>query len=264
MAKIHHKYVVLICATEEWRGTKNAFPTERIYSSVWGEWFVTKLEIGKANENVLFFHSDWGKIAAAGSTQYVIDHWSPQLLINLGTCGGFKGETKRGTVILVNRTIVYDIIDRMKDAETELSYYTTELDLSWIRNRYPQKVVLAPMLTADRDVGPQDVRDLRTRFGAIAADWESGAIANVAVRNRTKCLILRGVSDLVGEDGGEAYEGNIQLYVEGTKKVISNLITHLPRWLRLAQADQFKPTVKKFSSRRVDPLSRRKPFLDRN
>ena len=41
----------------------------------------------------------------------------------------------------------------------------------------------------------------------MALDWESGAIAWVAARNQTRCLILRGVTDLVGEAGDEAYDG---------------------------------------------------------
>jgi hypothetical protein len=32
---------------------------------------------------------------AAGATQYVIDRHDPEILINLGTCGGFAAETGR-------------------------------------------------------------------------------------------------------------------------------------------------------------------------
>ena len=44
------------------------------------------------------------------------------------------------------------------------------------------------------------------------------------------CLILRGVTDLVGEDGGEAY-GNIELFRERTKTVMRELFRQLPGWL---------------------------------
>ncbi|RPI83169.1 MAG: hypothetical protein EHM41_16570 [Chloroflexi bacterium] len=45
-----------------------------------------------------------GKISAAASTQYIIDRWNPDLLINLGTCGGFEGCIERGAVVLVEKT----------------------------------------------------------------------------------------------------------------------------------------------------------------
>lgn len=72
---------------------------------------------------------------------------------------------------------------------------------------------------------------LKARFGAVAGDWESGAIAWVATRNGVRCLILRGVSDLVGGGCGDAYGGNVQVYVDGAAAVMRSLIEHLPAWL---------------------------------
>ncbi|HXV97174.1 MAG TPA: hypothetical protein VEC93_02040, partial [Anaerolineae bacterium] len=85
--------------------------------------------------------------------------------------------------------------------------------------------------SADRDLLPEDIPRLKAQFGAAAGDWESGAIAWVAARNETRCLILRGVTDLVGGSGGEAYEGNIHVFVEGTKEVLKQLVEALPAWL---------------------------------
>jgi len=70
------------------------------------------------------------------------------------------------------------------------------------------------------------------RYGASAADWESGAIAWVAARNQRRCLILRGVSDLVGVDGGEAYS-EPSAFVAGTQTVMQQLLDSLPDWLRI-------------------------------
>ncbi|MGQ9554822.1 MAG: 5'-methylthioadenosine/S-adenosylhomocysteine nucleosidase family protein [Anaerolineae bacterium] len=72
---------------------------------------------------------------------------------------------------------------------------------------------------------------LRERYGAVAGDWESGAIAWVAARNGTRCLILRGVSDLVGSSGGEAYAGNIEAFAAGAQAVLARLVHALPEWL---------------------------------
>ena len=80
---------------------------------------------------------------------------------------------------------------------------------------------------------------LTERYSAVAADWESGAIAWVAQRNKTHCLILRGVSDLVGADGGEAY-GNLELFQDRTRTIMSRLLEQLPGWLRESSPDRFK------------------------
>ena len=41
----------------------------------------------------------------------------PGCSFNLGTCGGFEGEIERGTLLLVERTLVYDIFEQMGDCD---------------------------------------------------------------------------------------------------------------------------------------------------
>jgi len=77
----------------------------------------------------------------------------------------------------------------------------------------------------------EEIPDLKDRFGAIAGDWESGAIAYVANRNRVKLLILRGVSDIVGHTGSQAY-GNIMYFQESAEKILKYLLSNLPEWIK--------------------------------
>ena len=87
------------------------------------------------------------------------------------------------------------------------------------------------MLSGDRDLFCKDINALKQKYGAIAGDWESGSIAWVANKNQTPCLILRGVSDLVGENSGQAYDGNIDLFYRNTQVVMNELLKSLPEWL---------------------------------
>ena len=102
--------VVLVSANIEWQAIRRIHAETEFNQSPLGEWFATK--VGGEATPVLFFHGGWGKTAAAASTQYLIDRCSPSLLINLGTCGGCRGDIERETIILVERTIVYDIHGR--------------------------------------------------------------------------------------------------------------------------------------------------------
>lgn len=223
------RVIVLISANIEWQALQRILPHETNHSP-YGEWFPLELEIAGGKEPVLFFHGGWGKIAAAGSTQYVIDRWAPDLIVNLGTCGGFEGTIERGTIILVDRTVVYDIIEEMADYDEHIAHYATDIDLSWLGGDFPQEVRRTLLVSADRDLQPEEIPALQARFGAVAGDWESGAIAWVANRNQTRCLILRGVTDLVSRTGGEAYN-NIALFAENTSLMIQSLINALPSWL---------------------------------
>jgi adenosylhomocysteine nucleosidase len=217
--------VVLISANAEWRAVKEILTPAELQASPFGEFFVSP--------SATFFHGGWGKISAAATTQYAIDHFAPGLLVNLGTCGGFAGRATPGTVLLVEKTIVYDILEQMGDPDEAIADYTTRLDLAWLGEPLPRPVRRSLLVSGDRDIVAADIPQLVEKYGAVAADWESGAIAWVAQRNKVRCLILRAVTDLVGEDGGEAY-GKIELFQARTLTVMRTLIGQLPDWLAAA------------------------------
>lgn len=232
MSAESHPTIVLISADIEWRVIRGLLTGVEIQNSPYGEWFLTDLD---AEIPLLFFHGGWGKIAAAGSTQYVIDRWHPALLINLGTCGGFAGEVERSEILLVERTLVYDIIEQMGDFEEHIAHYTTDIDLSWLHEPYPQMVRRSLLVSGDRDLLVEDLPGLKERYGAVAGDWESGAIAFVAARNHTRVLILRGVSDLVSPVGSQAY-GDLQYFADSTRAIFEQLLVALPLWAAQALA----------------------------
>ncbi|WP_129598892.1 5'-methylthioadenosine/S-adenosylhomocysteine nucleosidase [Anaerophilus nitritogenes] len=228
------KVVVTIAANIEWETVCDVFKGVSLNNSPYGQWFLTNIKVKEKLEPVIFFQGGWGKVCAAGSTQYIIDHFSPNILINLGTCGGFKGYIQTGDIVLVDRAIVYDIFEEMGDPSEEIDYFTTDIDLSFLDGDYPHKVTKTLMLTGDRDLQPKELKYLHETFGGVVGDWESGAIAWVAKRNETKLLILRGVSDIVGEDGGEAY-GKINVFEENATKIMKKLIQNLSNWIEIGK-----------------------------
>jgi adenosylhomocysteine nucleosidase len=225
-------FVVLISADAEWRVIRNCFPQTRPYHSPYGEWFTYSYrEIPILRKPIVFIHGGWGKVAASGSTQYAISRWHPKMIINLGTCGGFEGEIDKEEIILVEKTIIYDIFEQMGDPTEHIKHFSTEIDTSWLNPPLPLQVKRTLLVSGDRDLFCDDIPSLKTKYGAIAGDWESGAIAWVANKYHTRCLILRGVTDLVGETGGEAYDGNVSYYYENTDLIMKKLIESLPLWL---------------------------------
>ncbi len=219
------KIVVLVSAITEWLATKEVLRPHNLQSTPYGESFVATLD----GREFTFFHAGWGKAASAGGMQYVIDHYAPELTVNLGTCGGFDGEVSLDDVILVERTFVYDIVELMGDFGAVPDYYASNLDLDWLPGSYPYPVRRGTLASADSDLPPDRISQLKA-LGAIAADWESAALAWVAQKNGARLLILRAVSDLVSEAGGEAYD-NIALFKERTKGIMCRLIDQLPGWV---------------------------------
>ena len=117
----------------------------------------------------------------------------------------------------------------MGDCNSAPDYYASNLNLTWLPDSYPFLVRQGTLASADSDLHPEKITQLKTQ-GAIAADWESAALAWVAQKNGARLLILRAVSDLVSEQGGEAYD-NFDLYKERTKGIMCRLIEQLPDWI---------------------------------
>ncbi len=229
--------VVIVSSDTEWRVSRpeilRAFPgvVPCAGSSPYGEAIGGDIKVGEQRLHLVFLHGGWGKINAAASAQYAIDRWRPNVLINLGTCGGFEGVVELGEILLVTRTIVYDIVEQMSDPDAAIAHYISDLDLAWLQRPFPQPVRQGWLVSADRDLIGAEVSDLHRRFGALGGDWESGAIAHVAKRNGLACLILRGVTDLVGESGSEAYDGTLEVFTRRAAEVMRVLITSLDQWL---------------------------------
>jgi len=219
--------VVLVSADTEWKVVAARYPGKAVAGGTpYGEYILPGGELG----SVVLFHGGWGKIAAAGSTQYAIARWKPELLVNIGTCGGFEGDVAKGEILLVNKTVVYDIVEQMGDAAEAIRDYSTVLDLSWLDAKRPAGLRETLLVSGDRDIVTSEIPMLRKTYGAVAADWESGAIAYVAKANGVPLLILRGVSDITGATGGEAY-GNEAAFEAGARLIMNRLLDDLPSWI---------------------------------
>jgi adenosylhomocysteine nucleosidase len=194
------RLLVMISANAEWKVLRAQIPGEVVHDTPYGEWFVHRL----AGEPVVFFHGGYGKVAAAGSTQYAIDRWHPALIVNLGTCGGFGPDRKVGDVVLASQTTIYDIVELMGDAAETIADYQTRLDTARWPARLAGRVTIGPIVSGDRDLDPAAVAGLAAAYHTGFGDWESGAIAWVASHNHTRVMILRGITDLVDAPGGDA------------------------------------------------------------
>lgn len=222
--------VILICAGSEWRGAQSLLPSEETGTSPFSDWCAGGLPGSSNEERMIFLHTGWGKIAAAGAAQYAIDRWHPRLIVNLGTCGGFEGKVEQGEIIIAERTVVYDIVELMGDRRSAIDHYAVEIDLAWWNDETSSPTRRAPLVSADRDLHAEEMEALHAEYGAVAGDWESGAIAWTAHCNGVPLLVARGVSDIVGPTGGEAY-GAQHLFVDRCPAIMEKLLANLPDWI---------------------------------
>lgn len=215
-------FCIIISAGTEWRAILPYYPDAELQPSPYGDYFGASID----GKDVIFLHSGWGKVASAGATQFAIDRWEPRLLINLGTCGGVEGLVDLQEVILAKETVIYDIIEGMSSYEDAIKHYSVPANLEWLGSDMPIKVRRLKQFSADRDIRPEDVSGILKDFGAVAADWESGAFAWVCERNKRDWMVIRVVTDLVNKHEGEAL-GNADVWRQRTRELMPKLLKYL-------------------------------------
>lgn len=192
------KLVIQICAELEWESTKNILKAtrDRLRRQPFGEYF--QHTVGK--QETLIYESGATKTRSAAACQFAIDKWHPDAVFNLGTCGGVAKSLGKGALIVADKTIQYDVMQKFGKPSSRFKRgLQTDLDLSWIDlSGSSKRLSVGTIASADQDLD-HDQRQLLQRKGILAADWESASIATICRLNKTRCLILRGISDIPHE-----------------------------------------------------------------
>jgi len=221
---------IQICASPEWEAVKEILEInpEEIREYPLGEYFKTQF----AGASCLYYWGGSTKTRSAAACQYAIDHWTPSVIVNIGTCGGIGEGIKPLDIILANKTAQYDVIDRM-GANPVLFYerFIVEIDNSWIRKEiFKTRVIEGFIATADQDVDFAVANRLKLH-GVLGAYWESGAISVVCHINNIRYCILRGVTDIPREGNDreqcDDYEKNTPEVMRRMVEVVLAGIIHI-------------------------------------
>ena len=153
-----------------------------------------------------------GKVNSGAMTQYLIDHFHVDLIINSGCAGSLLSKVKIMNVILSNyvtyhdfqptRVMEYSVPEQGKvTASTKLIHVAEEaLAKIEVKNYY-----IAPIASGDCFVTDANMRDrIYTATGAYAVDMESASIGHICKLNRIPFLAVRTISDF--SDGQEDFE----------------------------------------------------------
>lgn len=170
--------------------------------------------------------SGYGEIAAAAATQYLIDEYRVDCIINYGSAGGLCEDYSAHKVGFVKKIVHYGF--DLSVGEYPVGRYPNQesLFISPREEALPWKDLDAPLVftcaSADKFVGPgEPKRKLRKEFWADVCDMESAGIVITCNRNRIPCSFIKAVSDGVNEGGG-AFEQN----VTSAAKVCVEIIAH--------------------------------------
>lgn len=180
------------------------------------------------NKDCVFAISGIGKVSAALTTQILIDKFSPDFIINVGTCGGTNNSIKVLDYYLVEKCCQFDFDIREID-KVPLGYiqeYDTVYFPAYTDNL--TGLTKTNLASSDRfSSAKTDIENIN-QMGCSIRDMEGGAIAQVCLSNKVKYIGIKGVTDIygLGTDGEQFYQ-NLQAVVNGFPQVVKQIIEQL-------------------------------------
>ncbi len=181
------------------------------------------------NKDIILAISGIGKVSAALTTQYLIDTYSPEYVLNFGTCGGMNNSVEILKYYAVERCCQFDFDVRELD-DVPLGYIQ-EYKTSFF---YPQTKGIdflnkTSLATADRFTNcEKDISDINKEVNCSLRDMEGGAIAQVCTSNNCPLFMIKGISDVYGSGTAqEQFYKNLKAVAQGFYDVVLKAIASI-------------------------------------
>lgn len=132
--------------------------------------------------------------AASLTTSIAIKRFKPDLVINCGTCGGFKDKLDIGDVVIGNVAFYHDH-DVPEEKGTVQSYGDYKLwERSWyIADELGLKV--ANVSTGSSLINHDEEISRMVKHGGDVKDMEGAAVAFVCYLSKVPCMLVKSVTD---------------------------------------------------------------------
>lgn len=182
---------------------------------------IYKGKIGK--HTVYAAQSGVGKVNSAVFTQYLIDKYSPDYIINTGIAGGVGGNLSVGDVVIATDLVQYDFdVTALGYAKGYMctginkdkpTVFTSDEKLSKEFETYAKqassgnKIHRGRIASGDTFVASSDKKkEIKETFNAVAVEMEGCAIAQTASLNNIPFVIVRAISDLADGSAPKSLE----------------------------------------------------------
>lgn len=179
-----------------------------------GEYYRTEFR----GKDIVFFRSGIRKINASAAAQYMIDKFSLEKLIVIGTCTSSNEELNYGDIIIPSKVIDYDYIIRELEEEIDEELYLEPIQIS-MSNEYYDGV----LGTSDKALVLWSDYTFLASNNIDASDLESYAVLKICKTNNVECIIIKGVTDkpMRSMDG---YNEQLDVYEENLPIVMKKII----------------------------------------
>ena len=154
------------------------------------------VETHNSSAAIVILTSGMGKVRAAAETQFAIDRFNPQYLVNFGSAGGVNPERNIGDIVIGDRYVEYDF----QVFGDKIPFLTPDSDMIEVARKLPEALI-GPVATADQNGDSTHKKSaLWDKYRAECCDWEGASVVKIAALNRVPALAFRCISDVGCDD----------------------------------------------------------------
>jgi len=199
-----------------------------------------EFNIGKLHgTDVVLLKSGIGKVNAAMSTAILLEKYTPDVVINTGSAGGFSPELKVGDVVISTDVVHHDVdvtIFGYAYGQVPQLPPTFKADEKLIAvaeeaAKKIEKVQVVKGLIATGDSFMNDskrVEFVRGKFPELqASEMEAAAIAQVAYQFGVPFIIIRALSDIAGKESNISFEAFLETAAIHSSQLVENIVQQL-------------------------------------
>jgi adenosylhomocysteine nucleosidase len=188
---------------------------------------------------VVIVQSGIGKVAAALATAALIEHFSPNYIINTGSAGGFDPELVVGDVVISSEVRYHDVdvtafgyeIGQLPGCPAAFLPHPTLVEVAQqaIAAQTDVTAKLGLITTGDTFMTKaDDIAKARANFPQMAAvEMEGAAIAHTCHHFNVPFVIIRSLSDIAGKESPSSFEAYLQKAAENSSKFVAAMIEKL-------------------------------------
>lgn len=190
-------------------------------------------------QEIVLLKSGIGKVNAAMSTTILLQQYKPDIVINIGSAGGFDEELEVGAVVISDEVRHHDVdvtvfgyemgqVPQMPAAFTS-NEELIELAVKAVKEMGQHEYAVGLIATGDSFMNdPVRVARVREHFPAMkAAEMEAAAVAQVCYQFDVAFVVIRALSDIAGKESSVSFDEFLPMAAKHSTEIVFNVISQL-------------------------------------
>lgn len=194
---------------------------------------IEELEI--EGKKIIAINSGVGEVYASMATQYLIDHYSPSLILNYGVVGSLRDDLNLKSTIIIDQIFDYEFDTSAIDncpvgyRDEFKSIYIKGIDekyKTFIQKTFPN-LELVNCASGNKFIADVEIKNsLFNKYHCSICEMEALGIALTAIKNQIPTIFIKGVSD-TKTGGAEEFSKMINESSSTTFELVVELIKHI-------------------------------------